>query len=339
MITTYHRNVLYLTLLLGIVFFVPLFSSAENGVADPRIEPKVEAAQPEPTSDGAGVDPAEPVLAEPHPGEPPVTEPSSPSSVPEPSSASSPALPPTQNLVDAAPATISEAEEAPASDNTAPNNMLWWVVIAIVAVLPFGFFIVQALNKKSSKEDEGDKCFDIKNLLDKKLKELTDLKGVAKGMAEEKARDAIRDLAKVKPAGDVLVKLEQVEKEYQRLKKMYEECTIEFAATPFKGTLIENSLLNKEILKKLNIEKTYQSGEWTLHRVRVSEKQMKELSEELADGPWYVHFWEQGKDEVRVVFKGRVFTIQYSDRSTWSEAVAYGLSLGIPKEQLDFPIE
>lgn len=40
-----------------------------------------------------------------------------------------------------------------------------------------------------------------------------------------------------------------------------------------------------------------------------------------------------------VVFKDKTFEIDYDDKETWKEAVDYGLSLGIPAEQLDFLIE
>ncbi|MEK9148026.1 MAG: hypothetical protein AAB650_01175 [Patescibacteria group bacterium] len=107
----------------------------------------------------------------------------------------------------------------------------------------------------------------------------------------------------------------------------------------FKGTIVENSLRDKSILDTVKIEKTYQSGDWILHDVFVSEEQILELSKYLGDGPWYIHLWQPGKDDVRVVFKDKVFTIKFSDKSTWADAVAYGKSIGIPEEQLDFPID
>lgn len=45
------------------------------------------------------------------------------------------------------------------------------------------------------------------------------------------------------------------------------------------------------------------------------------------------------EDNVKVIFKNKIFEIKFSDKSTWNEAVAYGKSIGIPDEQLDFPIE
>lgn len=107
----------------------------------------------------------------------------------------------------------------------------------------------------------------------------------------------------------------------------------------YKGTIVENSLIDKKILEKVKIEKSYQSGDWALDDVLVDESQILELAKSLADGPWYIHLWQPGKDEVKVIFKNRVFDIKFSDKSTWAEAVAYGKSIGIPDEQLDFPID
>ena len=106
-----------------------------------------------------------------------------------------------------------------------------------------------------------------------------------------------------------------------------------------KGTIIENSLADKKILKTLQIDKTWNAGDWILHSIRINKSRIKELSESLKNEPWYIHLWESGKDDVTVIFKNKIFTIKFSDKSTWTDAVAYGKSLGIPAEQLDFLID
>ena len=105
------------------------------------------------------------------------------------------------------------------------------------------------------------------------------------------------------------------------------------------GTIVENSLADKKILAALEIVRTWQDGSWTLHRVHVDQNQLPSLAASLADGPWYTHFWEPGKDNIIVVFKNKTFAINASDKSTWTDAIAHGSSLGIPPEQLDFPID
>lgn len=88
----------------------------------------------------------------------------------------------------------------------------------------------------------------------------------------------------------------------------------------------------------MKIEKTWQDGSWTLHNVFVDEETALKIGNYLADGPWYIHFWKTGDDNVLVVFKNKNFWIKHSDKSTWTEAVSHGKSMGIPEEQLDFLI-
>lgn len=106
----------------------------------------------------------------------------------------------------------------------------------------------------------------------------------------------------------------------------------------FIGTIIENSLGNKAFLNQVKILRTYQSGDWTLHDVKMDSSLIPELANALEDGPWYVHVWQPGNDEVVVIYKDRLFTLRHSDKATWQDAVNYGRSIGIPLEQLDFPI-
>jgi len=103
-----------------------------------------------------------------------------------------------------------------------------------------------------------------------------------------------------------------------------------------RGTIVENSLKDKSILSKVQVLKTWKEGSWTLYDVQVDASTANEFGKYIDTGPWYVHFWDPAQDDVLVVFKDKNFQIKHSDRSTWKDAVAYGLSIGIPKEQLDF---
>ena len=104
----------------------------------------------------------------------------------------------------------------------------------------------------------------------------------------------------------------------------------------YKGTIIENSLEDKNILKDLKVTKNYQIEDWILDDVLVTEEQIKNLGKYMNDGPWYMHFWQKGNDKVKVVFKDKIFMIDYSDKNTWNEAISHGKSRGISEEQLDF---
>ncbi|HEX5774691.1 MAG TPA: hypothetical protein VFY28_01875 [Candidatus Paceibacterota bacterium] len=104
------------------------------------------------------------------------------------------------------------------------------------------------------------------------------------------------------------------------------------------GTIVENSLREPSVLKELSILKSWPDGTWNLHQVELDREQAIKLGSHLSDGPWYMHFWESGSDDVLIVFRGKTFDIKHSDKSTWSEAVSYGKSIGVPEEQLDFVI-
>ncbi|MDP3993085.1 MAG: hypothetical protein Q8Q05_02645 [bacterium] len=107
----------------------------------------------------------------------------------------------------------------------------------------------------------------------------------------------------------------------------------------FVGTIIEESLEDLSILDELRIISSSVTSdlEWHIHKVEVTKDQIEKLSHSLRIGPWYMHFWS-GSDII-VAFKDKIFHIKHGDRATWKPAVDYGLSLDIPPEQLDFPIE
>ena len=88
---------------------------------------------------------------------------------------------------------VEPQEVPPATD--ADNNFVVWAMLAAVAVLPFGFLIARVLNKrpaqKTEEKEEKNRCFDIKKMLDAKLKELTDLRGQLESKVQDAARDTL----------------------------------------------------------------------------------------------------------------------------------------------------
>lgn len=106
----------------------------------------------------------------------------------------------------------------------------------------------------------------------------------------------------------------------------------------YKGTIIESSLADLSVLDSVQVLKKYQSGSWTLYDVLVSEVTLKIIGTYLNEGPWYMHFWREGKDEVCIVFKENFFKVKPSEKETWKKYIAYGLSIGIPEKQLTFKI-
>ena len=121
----------------------------------------------------------------------------------------------------------------------------------------------------------------------------------------------------------------------------------------FKGVVIEESLKNKEILKNLKIistkvekvteaHKTPWLKQWTLHTVEIPEELIEKTAEELKNSlekehNWFMHFWKG--DLLIVIFKDKIFKLPKNDKKTWRPAINYGISLGIPKYQLNFPTD
>ncbi|MFA5993007.1 MAG: hypothetical protein WC796_04845 [Candidatus Pacearchaeota archaeon] len=110
----------------------------------------------------------------------------------------------------------------------------------------------------------------------------------------------------------------------------------------FKGCIIEESFTDNRILNEIEIIKLKITNEenpaerWHIYNTLVSEKEIEKLSKIIKKGRWYMHFWK-GNDII-VIFKNKKFKIKINDKSTWKKAIDYGLSINIPKEQLDFVI-
>ena len=110
----------------------------------------------------------------------------------------------------------------------------------------------------------------------------------------------------------------------------------------YKGIVIEESLGDNRILSKLKIigfkitKERNPAKRWHMYTVKVSKKDIEKLSKNIKP-KWYMHFWK-GRNVI-AVFRGRQFEFKFDDKSTWCSAVSHGLSVGIPKRQLDFPID
>lgn len=83
----------------------------------------------------------------------------------------------------------------------------------------------------------------------------------------------------------------------------------------------------------------YQPDVWTVLDVQGPDEAADHLASALADAliegqGWYADF-RVGADHV-VVFPGRVFRYTMGDQAGRDEAVAYGMSVGVPAYQLDW---
>ena len=128
------------------------------------------------------------------------------------------------------------------------------------------------------------------------------------------------------------ITLEEALNIFQRNKKIY------------RGIIIQQSLVTVKSMYKYNVKKITCTLDddptdlepWILYTVLMSENDLNSLSKELADGPWYAHFFDVFDKYLIVVFKNKRFICDYQDKETWKDAINYGIKIGIPKEQLDF---
>jgi hypothetical protein len=118
----------------------------------------------------------------------------------------------------------------------------------------------------------------------------------------------------------------------------------------FEGVIIEESLENKEILKKVKIVKTKVEKvtekhktpwikQWTLYNVKIPHESAREIAKELSRSldskhEWYADF--KNNTHHFIIFRNKVFYIDRKSRSQYEQATRYGISLGIPKYQVDF---
>lgn len=109
----------------------------------------------------------------------------------------------------------------------------------------------------------------------------------------------------------------------------------------YEGFIVEESLDNIHILKSILIigsqkfpKQNLAEGRHVLH-VKITRKQISELKHYLKKD-WYIHFWYN--NEILVIYKDKMFSIDYQDESTWQKCIEYGISIGIPEEDIDFPI-
>ena len=120
----------------------------------------------------------------------------------------------------------------------------------------------------------------------------------------------------------------------------------------YKGVIIEESLENKDILKKVKIiktdveevtndHKTPWLKRWTLHTIEVDEDKAKEVTEEISRsldnkhaGSWYADYVNDKNHYI--IFPNKIFFIDRTNQQEYNEAKNYGITLGIPSHQVDF---
>ena len=120
----------------------------------------------------------------------------------------------------------------------------------------------------------------------------------------------------------------------------------------YNGVIIEESLANKDVLKKVKIlstkveevtneHKTPWLSQWTLHTVEVPEKEAQIIAEEISksldyshNSSWYADY--KNNTHNYIIFRDKIFYVDRKSKEQYDEAKRYGISLGIPEYQVDF---
>jgi len=118
----------------------------------------------------------------------------------------------------------------------------------------------------------------------------------------------------------------------------------------YKGVIIEESIEDNSIIKKLKVlntevekvteeHKTPWIKQWTLHTVEIPENQADNIAKELSkildsEHSWYADF--KNNNFHYIIFHNKVFFIDRKSKEQYDEAKKYGISLGIPEYQVDF---
>ena len=120
----------------------------------------------------------------------------------------------------------------------------------------------------------------------------------------------------------------------------------------YTGIIIEESLRQSDVLNKLKIisteiEEVTRSHNtpwvsvWTIHTIEILEKDAEIVANEISksidekhSSSWYVEF--KNNRNQYVIFYDKIFCINKNNEKEKLEAINYGLSIGIPEQQLDF---
>lgn len=105
----------------------------------------------------------------------------------------------------------------------------------------------------------------------------------------------------------------------------------------FHGLIIRESLADHKIIQDMVIGKKL-GEKWIIYKIEFPNSRLNEvvnlLRKNIKKG-YYAHLYDENGKLV-VIFREKVFKLSANDKNTWIGAINYGLSLGIPREQLDF---
>ncbi len=119
----------------------------------------------------------------------------------------------------------------------------------------------------------------------------------------------------------------------------------------YKGVIIEESLQDTSLLKKVKIietkaepitpeHKTPWLKQWTLHTIEIHENKADEIAEEISHSfdelhsNWYADY--KNDKYHYIIYSGKIFKVDLANPVLYKSAKEYGISIGIPEYQVDF---
>jgi hypothetical protein len=108
-----------------------------------------------------------------------------------------------------------------------------------------------------------------------------------------------------------------------------------------KSILGEFRIVETEVEKVTDRDKTPWLKIWTKHTIEVPEAEAQEVAERLAKTIDHKHRWSwyadfKNREFHYIVFRDRVFRVDRQNKQQYDEVNRYGEALGIPSYQLDF---
>lgn len=107
----------------------------------------------------------------------------------------------------------------------------------------------------------------------------------------------------------------------------------------FHAIIVDKSQKDITLFQDLNVISKKFDEDWILYKISVQEEDLKaivnRIQKNMVNNSWYFHFYNENGSRLVIVFKEKIFETD-NNKKNWKDAILYGESLNIQKEQLDF---
>ena len=201
-----------------------LVLAQSDGTTPPAQEPPV-SGDPVPVEPKVEPPVPEPALAQPATTAPAQAQSQPPQSVNTVETNQEPIVEPEPVLI------VSTSTPTPTAENSQADDRsyitLWLALLAAGAVLAtVGYKVWQGRSKPENESEDDSRCAGLKERLENKLRELTDLRAQLQGHAVGEVRELAENKIEAGHGAQALRMVKMAEKDYELVKKLYEECLV-----------------------------------------------------------------------------------------------------------------